>query len=1525
MVTKRQLARNNTSMATLEKELVRALRALALQDVPDAAIKAVFDTGGTVLNSRREDAEFVENATLEELEEVDRVFHKYVKQFVGTQAAIDQRQDHHQHSSTLWTFLSGDAANTKIMGEEDERAHPYAAYRALFTLLHALISVGERYPSLKRDQKIDALNKALLASKTYLNWLQLPGGSAYGLFMPFVYRQVLDVIKKWADLATSTESAASVSGASQNDKTPRKRGSRKGNQVNRVGDEGDGYKQLVKLGADMLDTMVMFLQNFTLSSSKESIVPTVETVVYIQIVGCGAVDDIVVHATTQSQRIFEALLTGQHGEIIQIARVVIHCYIPGASFQDMAANETGRSLQFHKLAIEIIGMVQTKAIRSVTTGEDQDEDSVEQLSGLFLGLVQNISLRAPDRAEERQRVLNYVLQACLAPEFLEQDKICLARFLASYSKSAKAKFRQFAVELVGKLILEPSTWKVASSVPEEMESYVGVAPLLEILSERSNDKVSAVRAKAISAISAVLTAGLKSDSPSTEKNKQSEEEVATPDPNLISASLGELLYTLSEETGKVQETPLMLRLVELFREGIQDEKTYVRKAAVQALEALIVVRPGNAVHSMRHDVFDMQARCGDPSVIVRVQSVKSLSSVLLKFPEDEDVQRLWNLGVLPLCVDAETSVQSTTLEHVRTAIFDRISKWYYMRDNKDEHEKLSSVWVLVSHIQGVMVRCVQKGLRLLLKDGQVRPKTLIKACILAIRTSLANLEKDPDSDARFWGFSWIILEELARSGLLVEAAESEAHNLGIVVDCWNKVLEEELPDSFAEGSKRTLRVIAALSPVIDAQDAKAMADSILGNLHSFTIPIDMIPDAILALSSICKAKAPTLKKGREISFGWGKQLLDICENSLRTCFESEPEMVVDDPMLIQKQLICIGEIALLEFIKDEEKNREAGIKLLSIATARPLVQLFLPPSLVPNGALSSQAGEDGDSSPVARPKSVLIPIPVRVCAFVTFGKMCLRDQDLAKSCITMLIRELRTCKSADIRSNILVILGDLCIRYTALVDPYVPTIALSFTDESPLIRRNALLLFSQLILQDYIKWRESLLRFFLRAAVDSDEELSNLARHVLCGPLLQKSPHLFTNKFIEMIFVFNKNTSKLTIAERHEREGVEEIALPGQAKFHKRSQLYKFLLQNMTDEQKLQISMKLCTEVLEEVSDGKLKLCKNPSEITDFGTEAVLKDTFAILCSPDIKLSSGKDEGDEDGEDAAEATEGASVANQLAAAKGKLLSKMSKKNFLENIVPVLIGLKHKLEANRSPLMRYLLHYIRELFKLYGKEVQDILSADPQMAMEVEYDLRQFELQQKQQEPGRGGGNTTPTKTGQGGGQRTPLEELDPNRTPQLLPEGRARRRQSMPTAGTPAHPVRERAISSDEKNKRDSVATTLFFSPNKGSEQGKWQVKGSRSNYTQEALEENMQRTLVSAFDETSPPSSPVAKPHETQENDDTGSEYEEFVRLPLKKKQKQKSKKKTTKKKDASPPPASSDPLDMATPKVNRAKRKRN
>jgi condensin-2 complex subunit D3 len=90
---------------------------------------------------------------------------------------------------------------------------------------------------------------------------------------------------------------------------------------------------------------------------------------------------------------------------------------------------------------------------------------------------------------------------------------------------------------------------------------------------------------------------------------------------------------------------------------------------------------------------------------------------------------------------------------------------------------------------------------------------------------------------------------------------------------------------------------------------------------------------------------------------------------------------------------------------------------------------------------------------------------VRAYAVVTLGKLCLRDKALARQHVNVFLRELvpepdqpppqaltaaaavaagarrqagaaAAAAAAAVRSNALLVLGDLCVRYTSLVDRY---------------------------------------------------------------------------------------------------------------------------------------------------------------------------------------------------------------------------------------------------------------------------------------------------------------------------------------------------------------------------------------------------------------------------------------------------------------------------------------------------------
>ncbi|KAL8602928.1 hypothetical protein ACOMHN_057238 [Nucella lapillus] len=96
-------------------------------------------------------------------------------------------------------------------------------------------------------------------------------------------------------------------------------------------------------------------------------------------------------------------------------------------------------------------------------------------------------------------------------------------------------------------------------------------------------------------------------------------------------------------------------------------------------------------------------------------------------------------------------------------------------------------------------------------------------------------------------------------------------------------------------------------------------------------------------------------------------------------------------------------------------------------------------------------------------------------------------------------------------------------------------------------------------------------------------------------------------------------------------------------------------------------------------------------------------------------------------------------------------------------------ISQELDKERSPLLKDLMAFLRELMKDYKNEIKDVLAADKQLACEVEYDLRMFENQQTtaSEQEQNGAGRATPVQAaaeGPGSGSRPTTPLAQPART-----------------------------------------------------------------------------------------------------------------------------------------------------------------
>nr|KAF6466596.1 non-SMC condensin II complex subunit D3 [Rousettus aegyptiacus] len=178
---------------------------------------------------------------------------------------------------------------------------------------------------------------------------------------------------------------------------------------------------------------------------------------------------------------------------------------------------------------------------------------------------------------------------------------------------------------------------------------------------------------------------------------------------------------------------------------------------------------------------------------------------------------------------------------------------------------------------------------------------------------------------------------------------------------------------------------------------------------------------------------------------------------------------------------------------------------------------------------------------------------------------------------------------------------------------------------------------------------------------------------------------MFFQHFIECIFHFNnyekhEKYNKFPQSEREKRL----FSLKGKTNKEKRMKIYKFLLEHFTDEQRFNITSKICLSILACFADGVLPLDMEASEL--------LSDTFEVLSSKEIKLLAMRSKPDKD---LLMEEDDMALANVvMQEAQKKLISQVQKRNFIENIIPIIISLKTVLEKNKIPALRELMNYLR---------------------------------------------------------------------------------------------------------------------------------------------------------------------------------------------------------------------------------------
>lgn len=332
------------------------------------------------------------------------------------------------------------------------------------------------------------------------------------------------------------------------------------------------------------------------------------------------------------------------------------------------------------------------------------------------------------------------------------------------------------------------------------------------------------------------------------------------------------------------------------------------------------------------------------------------------------------------------------------------------------------------------------------------------------------------------------------------------------------------------------------------------------------------------------------------------------------------------------------------------------------------------------------------------PNGVVIPRKVRAIATITLGKLCLVRRDISSSFVAAFAKQLRSSDDPIVKCNCLIVLCDLCVEYTSTVDPYVQEMTLCFVDKYPVVRRQALLILTRLITEEFIKMRPLMFFRFISALTDANREVSRFAKSCLFDVLHRKNPKLLVQNIIDCIYYFNDMIDPATISENpdfHNSFRIKDVKT--------RRRAFLSIISHMPDDQLFDVIMTLCTKVLQKFVDEKIELKEG---------ENLLSDTIFCMIRIEDQM-----EAININEASIDDPTGVAVMEQ----SRKFLAILHNQ-LIDKLLPTLNEMNKLLRAKNSPLQSDLRIFFRKLCEKNGELIEELRRKEPILAAEIEHDL-----------------------------------------------------------------------------------------------------------------------------------------------------------------------------------------------------------
>ena len=332
------------------------------------------------------------------------------------------------------------------------------------------------------------------------------------------------------------------------------------------------------------------------------------------------------------------------------------------------------------------------------------------------------------------------------------------------------------------------------------------------------------------------------------------------------------------------------------------------------------------------------------------------------------------------------------------------------------------------------------------------------------------------------------------------------------------------------------------------------------------------------------------------------------------------------------------------------------------------------------------------------PNNLAIPSRVRSAATISIGKICLKRRDITNSFVAAFAHILHHSKDPAVKCNSLIVLCDLCVKFTATVDSYVMDMTACFADQSCIVRRQALLIMTRLIAEDYFKMRPLIFFRYIYSIVDPDKEVAKFAQNCLFNILSEKDPKFLSLHFIDAIFYFNNHIENIAIQE--DREAYNTFCIKNKKK---RRNAYKLLISKMNNATLFELLQASCIKSLQLFLDGTLDIEEGESLLSDtFEIMIMIEDEMEAVNINEANIDDPKRE---------------DIAKQ-----SRILVAMVHDQLIKKVLPILNQMHRFLRDIKSPLQSNLRKFFRKLVQKHPSLLDDLQRQEPILAAELQHDI-----------------------------------------------------------------------------------------------------------------------------------------------------------------------------------------------------------